>query len=176
MKKIFVLIFVSLVVVCSANAQTQSNNVESPKVKYNLINEYGFYVGGSIGFTGIFVNGIALREADLFGIGIGYQTDTYDQSIPIFFNFRHYFLRNSRVIPLINVGVGTQIQFNEGGFCGPGLYATIAGGLKKGAFSFSGGLFLKTYSDVFCWSPMYTEPVASSAVCAGIEVKVGYTF
>ena len=147
------------------------------KIAYSFINEYGGFLGGQFGFTGVFVNGIRLKSQDMFGIGVGYEIDTYSaQSIPIYFNYRHYFIGKRNFTPLVNIGVGTRISFWDEwyGYCdpwgcygewvprvAPGLYATVAGGFKVKAFSFTSGFFFKSCGNNFF---------------GGFEIKVGLTY
>ena len=83
-------------------------------------------------------------------------------------------------MPFLNVAAGTLFNFwnkdvsyygDNGDYLirydkgnGFGLYATIAGGFKVAAFSFSSGFFLKS------------SPCNSNTLNGGIEVKAGYTF
>jgi hypothetical protein len=169
-------------------SQTISAQTTTPekKISYNMINEYGFFLGGTCGFNGIFVNSIKFnRTNDLLGIGVGYSIDTDNgQGIPLFLNYRHYFDRPRAVKPLINIAAGTTFNFwndyywyddpyyvgNDVIYGEPvkghgfGLYATIASGFKVKAFSFTAGFFLRT-------SPYYYNNFNG-----GIDVKVGYTF
>ena len=186
---IFAILFVALPFLSFGQQETSTkdNNNAEPKISYALINEYGFFVGGSFGFTGIFVNGIRFNKTqDILGIGVGYEADTRSgQSVPLFINFRHYFPGKRLLKPLFNIGIGTRISFwkeyhdyyvqvEENGYvhdvyCSepprqrvtPGLYGTIAAGFKVKAFSFTSGFFLKSWNKEFF---------------GGVEVKVGYTF
>jgi hypothetical protein len=178
----------------SVNAQsTNSNPAPEKKVSYNMINEYGFFLGGVCGVTGTFVNSIKFnRTNDLIGIGVGYSFDSDNgQGIPMFLNYRHYFERPRALKPLINIAAGTTFNFwtrdywtmddiyyddldrddiVDPGYYGSvkgrgfGLYATIASGFKVKAFSFTAGFFLRT------------SPIYNNAFSGGIDVKVGYTF
>ena len=159
-------------------AQQESSPKEEPKeekkISYSFINEYGFYAGGTVGFAGVFVNGIRFNKTqDLIGIGLGYEFDIRaGQSMPIYVNYRHYFSHKKILKPLINVGVGARLIFDDY-YCYdcwsdgpsitvmPGLYATIAGGFKVKAFTFTSGAFLKSVQEDFY---------------AGFEVKAGFTF
>ena len=157
---------------------------QEKKITYNFINEYGFFVGKHVGWTGVFVNGIAIKENDLVGIGVGYglNTGTF-QEVPLYLNYRHYFDRGRKLKPLINIAVGTAFHFWDedvrvpyqaaDGFTyynwetqnkfGVGLYSTIAGGFRVKALSFSGGFFVRTFP-------------RNQSFSGGIEAKVGYTF
>jgi len=176
--------------------QTNENAKTEKPISYSFINEYGFYTGGTIGFTGIFVNGIKFNKTqDVIGLGIGYEIDPgpfnvryaeSNQSVPIFFNYRHYFPGKRKLKPLVNIGVGMRISFwqewfswnepyyNEyGGYWDiyyygdykqrvtPGLYATMAAGFKVKALSFTSGFFMKSWNDKYF---------------GGVEVKIGFTF
>jgi hypothetical protein len=183
MKKIistlFAILFMAAPVLSYGQEETKTNeNTEkNKKISYSFINEYGYYIGGGFGFTGIFVNGIRFNETqDLIGIGLGYEADfRTGQNMPIYVNYRHYF-GMKKLKPLINIGIGTRLTFWEsydwnywvdwGGspklHVTAGLYGTIAAGFKVKAFSFTSGAFIKSFGaeDFF----------------GGIEVKVGYTF
>ena len=195
MKKIFLIIFAILLMampMLSFGQQGTSTKEDTPtekKISYSFINEYGFFAGGTFGFTGIFVNGIRFNKTqDLIGIGIGYEADfRSEQSIPIFFNYRHYFPGKRKLQPLVNIGLGMRISFwKEWGLMydiwydewneiwydnwsyvnpkqrvTPGLYATMAAGFKVKAFTFTSGFFMKS------WNGEYF---------GGVEVKVGFTF
>ena len=159
---------------------TKENTEKEKNISYSFINEYGFFGGGTFGFTSIFVNGIRFNKTqDLIGIGVGYEADfRSEQSLPIFANYRHYFPamgKKKQLQPLVNIGFGVRISFWEewfydswGGWYGyskqrvtPGLYATIASGFKVKAFSFTSGFFMKSWNDEYF---------------GGVEVKVGFTF
>ena len=179
MKKITLIIFAALFMAMPilTYAQQESSPKEEPKaekkISYSFINEYGLFVGGTVGFTGVFVNGIRFNKTqDLLGIGLGYELDSRaGQSMPIYVNYRHYFPSKNMLKPLINVGVGARLTFDNycydcwGGKSGitvmPGMYATIAGGFKVKAFTFTSGAFLKSVQEDFY---------------AGFEIKCGFTF
>jgi hypothetical protein len=194
MKKIFLIIFaiIFLVIPFFSFGQSETDKGENlqseSKIVYSFINEYGFSLGGTFGFTGIFVNGIRFTKTqDLIGIGIGYEWDSQsEQSLPIFINYRHYFPAKRILKPLVNIGAGIRISFwdewiswNEPWFdeygnywhdrwygysesrITPGLYLTMAAGFKVKAFSFTSGFFLKSCEKNFF---------------GGVEAKVGFTF
>lgn len=153
---------------------TNENTEKETIVSYTFINEYGGYLGGNIGFTGVFVNGICFNKTqNLLGIGIGYEVDTQSElNFPIYFNYRHYFHSKRILKPHINVGIGTRMSIWDKYYwydyyseskqqCTFGLYATIAAGFRVKAFSFSSGFFLKSCDGYFF---------------GGIEVKTGFTF
>jgi hypothetical protein len=185
---IFATIFLAIPFLSFGQQETSAkeNNNTDPKISYALINEYGFFLGGTFGFTGVFVNGIRFNKTqDMLGIGIGYEADTRSsQSVPLFVNFRHYFQGKRALKPLFNIGIGARISFwtesigyyvpyEYDGYTyeewyweskqrvTPGLYATIAAGFKVKAFSFTSGFFLKS------WNKEYF---------GGVEVKAGFTF
>ena len=163
------------------------NTKQEKKISYSFINEYGIYYGGprhyydwseAIGFTGIFVHGICFNKTkDLIGIGIGFESDNrHGQWMPLFVNYRHYFSEKKMLKPLINVGFGAKLAFYkfyshwspEFGEYGsmkidvvPGMYATLSGGFKVKAFTFTSGAFVRSGGNDFI---------------AGLEVKVGFTF
>lgn len=176
MKKVVLRIFVlvSVVILCGAG----NLFAQDKKVTYSFINEYGFFVGRHVGWTGVFVNGIAIKQNDLIGVGIGYGLNTATfQEVPIFLNYRHYFDRDRKLKPCINaaVGIGMHIwdsrdymyyndyePYQGDKTFGVGLYATIAGGFRVKALSFTGGFFFRTFP--------------TTGFTGGIEAKVGYTF
>jgi hypothetical protein len=113
-----------------------------------------------------------------------YNTVENAQHIPVFVNFRHYFPGKKAFKPLVNVAIGTRISFwkesywnwcyidepwnHSPYYCGEpkqrvvaGLYATAAAGFKVKTFSFTSGLFVKS------WNAKYF---------GGFEMKVGFTF
>ncbi len=165
----------------SLSAQEQ----QEKKIAYNFINEYGFFVGKNVGWTGVFVNGIAINQNDAVGIGVGYGLNTGAfQEIPLFLNYRHYFERGRKLKPLINIAAGVGFHFwteefsrpiygpnenflyyeyDEENKQGVGMYATIAGGFRVKALSFTGGFFFRTFPN-------------EKGFSGGIEAKVGYTF
>lgn len=178
----------TLVVICfaifcglgSLSAQEQQDK----KITYNFINEYGFFVGRHVGWTGVFINGIAIKGNDAVGLGVGYGLNTATfQEVPLFLNYRHYFDRGKKLKPLINVAAGLAFHFwdedvlvpymNQYGYESTrwetqnkravGLYATIAGGFRVKALSFSGGFFFRTFP-------------GENGFNGGIEAKIGYTF
>jgi hypothetical protein len=129
---IFAIIFLAAPVLCFGQQESKTDGNTPPEkcISYTFINEYGFYGGSSIGFTGIFVNGIKFNKTqDVIGLGIGYEIDSRPsqgnywvsdywnrsvegaQTIPIFVNYRHYFPSNKKLKPLINIGIGMRINF-----------------------------------------------------------------
>lgn len=158
---------------------------QEKKIAYNFINEYGFFIGKRVGWTGVFVNGVSIKENDVIGIGIGYGLNTASfQEVPLFLNYRHYFDRGKKLKPLINVAAGVGFHFwtedvrtpiydldgnvayynfVEEGRNGIGLYGTISGGFRVKALSFTGGFFFRTFPN----DPGFN---------GGIEAKIGYTF
>jgi len=182
MKKIalilFAIIFLATPLLSFGQEETSTNeNTKAEKkVSYAFINEYGTFMGGTIGFTSVFVNGISINKTDVIGIGVGYEADTRsEQSVPIFLNYRHYFPGKRALKPLVNFAIGTRISFWEyypyhywdmpysssKSMVTAGLYATMAAGFKVKAFSFTSGFFMKSWNNEYF---------------GGIEVKVGFTF
>ena len=173
------------VVLCCGFGSLNAQEQQEKKIAYNFINEYGFFVGKNVGWTGVFINGISIKENDAIGIGVGYGLNTATfQEVPIFLNYRHYFDRGRKLKPLINIAAGVGFHFwteefsqpvygPEGNFIyyeygeenkhGIGLYSTIAGGFRVKALSFTGGFFFRTFPNVKGFN-------------GGIEAKVGYTF
>lgn len=175
---------ISVAVLCglgNLSAQEQQNK----KIAYNFINEYGFFLGKNVGWTGVFINSIAFNQNDLIGVGIGYGLNTASyQEVPIFFNYRHYFESGKTLKPLINVAAGIGLHYwneevgepvydqyghinyydyHDVNKHGAGLYATISGGFRVKALSFTGGFFFRTFPK----NPGFN---------GGIEAKIGYTF
>lgn len=184
MKKSFVILALSCIVLIGTALRVSAQTTEK-KLSYNLINEYGTFVGGNgnsegdYGLTGVFINSLQFNKThNLIGIGAGYEISTVaGQCIPLFLNYRHYFDLNKKIMPFLNVAAGTLFNFwnlydYEGPFSGTpyatfygfGLYSTIASGFKAGAFSLSTGFFLKS------------RPSDHNNLYGGIEVKAGYTF
>jgi hypothetical protein len=187
MKKIaiilFAIIFLATPLLSFGQEETPAN--EKKNLSYAFINEYGGFLGGTFGFTGVFINGIAIKKQDIIGLGVGYEVDTESgQSLPFFVNYRHYFPGKRALKPLVNFAVGARICFWDeyigypvyyeyngymyeewyGEFrsrVDPGFYATMAAGFKVKAFSFTSGFFMKS-----CAKHFY----------GGVEVKVGFTF
>lgn len=179
MKKIISIITL-LLVLSSSSLFSQENK---DKITYSFINEYGLFFGGgvnegTIGLTSVFVNGIKCNDINFYGIGIGYESDLFSgQSIPMFFNYRHFFHSDRKLKPLINVALGVRFSywsearivgydyfgypiyenFQQNAF---GFYSTVAAGFNVNAFSFTSGLFLKSVQEHFI---------------AGFEVKAGFT-
>ncbi|MBP5495841.1 MAG: hypothetical protein J6X98_01545 [Bacteroidales bacterium] len=177
-------IAVLCIAVCCGLGSLSAQEQQEKKVAYNFINEYGFFIGKNVGWTGVFVNGIAIKQYDLIGLGVGYGINTGSfQEVPLFLNYRHYFERGRKLKPLINVAAGvgfhfwtdehTEYVYQDGYIVdyqdveesrhGVGLYATIAGGFRVKALSFTGGFFFRTFP---------REPGFNG----GIEAKIGYTF
>ena len=182
MKKItfivIAIVFMAAPVLSYGQQETQTNESTQTekKISYSFINEFGYMIGTTFGFTGIFVNGIQFNKTqDLIGIGVGYEFDFMNgNNIPIYVNYRHYFKAKGRLKPLINVGIGTRLTFEENyygywnsGFSKQidvvaGLYGTVAAGFKFKAFSLTSGAFIRSYG--------------TEEFYGGLEIKVGYTF
>ena len=123
MKKFILIIFAAIlmamptIIFGQQETSTKENTEKEKTISYSFINEYGFYGGGTFGGAGIFVNGIRFNKTqDMIGIGIGYEADfRSSQSIPIFFNYRHYFPGRGKknLQPLVNIGLGMRISFWE---------------------------------------------------------------
>lgn len=173
------------VVLCCGLGSLNAQEQQEKKIAYNFINEYGFFVGKNVGWTGVFVNGITIKQNDAIGIGVGYglNTGTF-QEVPVFLNYRHYFDRGRKLKPLINIAAGvgfhfwteeipypvvdpyghyTYYEYTEESKHGIGLYSTIAGGFRVKALSFTGGFFFRTFPN-------------TKGFGGGIEAKIGYTF
>lgn len=181
LRAIMVLCIAAICGISTLHAQEQ----QEKKIAYNFINEYGFFLGKNVGWTGVFVNSIAFKQNDLLGLGIGYGLNTASfQEVPLYINYRHYFDMGKKLKPLINVAAGVGFHFwteevkvpvqNQYGYTdyydyveesrsGVGLYATLSGGFRVKALSFTGGFFFRTFP---------SQPGFNG----GIEAKVGYTF
>lgn len=143
-------------------------NEKEKKVSYAFIAEHGMYLGFNIAYTDVFVNGICFNKTqNIIGIGVGAEFDVIDRlSIPIYVNYRCYFPSKTNIKPLINIAVGTrltsQYSYSE---CivnrtwKPDFYSTIASGFRIKGFSFTSGLFVKSFKNNFF---------------GGIEIKLGY--
>lgn len=178
------IVLLSIAVLCglgNLSAQEQQDKI----IAYNFINEYGFFIGKNVGWTGVFINSVAFKQNDLLGFGIGYGLNTASfQEIPLFLNYRHYFDMGKKLKPLINVAAGVGLHFwtdeietpvydanghfsyydyTEKNCNGVGLYATLSGGFRVKALSFTGGFFFRTFP-------------SKQGFNGGIEAKVGYTF
>jgi hypothetical protein len=176
------IVLLSIAALCglgNLSAQEQQDK----KITYNFINEYGFFLGKNVGWTGVFINGISIKQNDAIGIGLGYGLNTGSfQEVPIFLNYRHYFDTGKKLKPLVNVAAGiglhfwteeqeipsvingyTYYDFIEENCSGVGLYATLSGGFRVKALSFTGGFFFRTFP-------------SQQGFNGGIEAKIGYTF
>ena len=122
---------------------------QEKKVAYNFINEYGFFVGKNVGMTGVFINGISIKQNNTIGIGVGFHFWTNEYSI----------YDPNELDPWGN----PTYNYYEENKHGIGLYSTIAGGFRVKAFSFTGGFFFRTFPN-------------EEGFNGGIEAKVGYTF
>ena len=155
------------------------NSEKKKKISYAFINEYGSYMGGTVGLSGVFVGGVRFETGDMLGLGLGYETDFISrESVPLYVNYRHVFSSKKSLKPLLNFGIGTRISFWKDyigvpyyGYidiytppkqrCTFGLYGTIASGFKIKIFSFTSGFFLKSWNGEFF---------------GGVEIKAGITF
>ena len=150
---------------------TNSEVVEKDKkVSYVFIVEHGMYLGFNIAYTDVFVNGICFNKTqDIIGIGVGAEFDIMDRlSIPIFANYRYYFQSKTNLKPLINIAIGTRLtswysyeHSHPIRTWKPDFYSTIASGFRVKGFSFTSGLFVKSFKNLFF---------------GGIEIKLGYIF
>jgi len=121
MKKVVSLLVTALLLCATFIASAQDN--QDKKVSYNMINEYGFYLGGgsqcgvqqtNLGFEGLLINSILFnRTQDLLGIGLGYSVDICaGHGVPMFLNYRHYFDRGKNIKPLVNIAAGATFIFS----------------------------------------------------------------
>lgn len=191
----------ALVLFCGTLTLSAQENTEK-KLSYNIINEYGFYLGGSswgnnLGFEGVFINSMLFnRTQDLLGIGLGYSADFFaGHGIPMFLNYRHYFDRGRAVKPLVNIAAGSTFIFGanynldyeyyendepvttvrkKSGF---GLYATVASGFRVKAFTFSAGFYLKSVPSFnYFYMDNYQSTRPANLFNGGVQVKLGFTF
>jgi len=174
MKKLFIIIFIITPTLIFGQEITTigENSGKEKKISYSFINEYGFSIGSFFHsefcaeITGIFVNGIRFNKTqDEIGIGIGYEYyHSAKQFFPFFLNYRHYFPSKKNVKPLVNIGIGARFYvLPPYKYCSTGLYNTIAAGFKVKAFSFTSGIFIKS------WFIDYNYLI-------GGEIKAGFTF
>jgi hypothetical protein len=207
MKKLFIIVFAAFFVAMPllgfGQEETKSNekseNENKCGISYTFINEYGTYMGGNFGFTGIFVNGIRFNKTqDVIGIGVGYEVGSespysnysfsYDtpQSIPLFVNYRHYFHGKRALKPLVNIGIGTRISFWKewsGGYyeeyeIDGYPYPTWMPGnskqqIKPGLYAtIAAGFKVKAFS----FTSGFFMKSCYENYFGGVEVKVGFTF
>jgi len=198
MKKFFLIIFAVILMampMLSFGQQETSTTEDTKKcsnISYSFINEYGFFGGGTFGFTGIFVNGIRFNKTqDLIGIGVGYEADyRSEQSLPIFLNYRHYFPavgKKGKLQPLINVGIGMRLSFwqqwvttwcepiySEWGdfwydYCHGYSVQKVTPGLYA---TIASGFKVKAFS----FTSGFFMKSWNKEYFGGVEVKVGFTF
>ena len=113
-KNILRTVAVVLVALFCGISTLSAQQQQEKKVAYSFINEYGFFLGRHVGWTGVFVNGVAINQNDLIGIGIGYGLNTGShQEMPLYLNYRHYFDRGRTLKPCINVAAGVGLHFWE---------------------------------------------------------------
>jgi hypothetical protein len=183
---------------------TDEKNKNECRVSYALINEYGFSVGSSFGFTGIFVNGIRFNKTqDVIGIGLGYEIDTKPhasykdlqyfqysvsvenaQSIPVFVNYRHYFFGKRALKPLINFAIGTRINFWKEQYYWNYPYYEYVDILpvpqNADRQKIEAGLYATIAAGfkvkAFSFTSGFFLKSWNKEYFGGIEVKVGYTF
>lgn len=163
MKKLVLLsLFVLVLAVSPVFVAAQT---DSQAGRFSVINEYGPFFGkNTVGFTGTFVGGYTFsNQKEMLGLGVGYEVGgDIGQGLPVFLNFRHIFKPDRGFTPIVNVAAGIR-------YCVPnyyhldqsiGYYLTISSGFQAKLFSFSGGLFFKSYGT----NSFYT----------GLEIKCGY--
>ena len=176
-RNLIVFIAIAVMPIFGFGQDKSTNNERTEKEKkiaYAFSYESGFYIGKyfdgdfTMGMTGVFVNGIRFNKTQNgIGIGIGYEWD-YDGGMifPVYFNYRHCFSSKGTMKPLINIGLGSRFYFwkrwgrTE---CESGLYSTIAAGFNVKYFTFTAGIFVKSWE----WVGDYS---------AGVEIKAGFTF
>jgi len=141
------------------------NSQKGKIILYSFITEHGGYIGGDIGYTGVFVNGIRLSKTqDEIGIGVGVEYGIAGPlNIPIYLNYRHYFSSKRNSQPFLNFAAGTRLSllYLEKP-CILGLYSTVTTGFRVKAFSFSSGFYVKSIGFDFFF--------------VGFEIKLGCTF
>jgi hypothetical protein len=146
------------------------NSEKEKKISYSFLTEHGFYYGlypfyGDMGFTSVFVNSIRLNKTqDEIGVGVGFEYSfASGMNIPIYANYRHYFSDKNKLQPFLNLTAGMRLCF--WGFeppIEPGFYSIVSGGFRIKGFSFSSGIYAKSYDNIF--------------FLPGIEIRLGYTF
>ena len=162
MKKLFL---ITLILAFSSSSFLIYAQNDYSKGHFSVINEYGPFFGrGTIGFTGVFIAGYTLpNQKEMFGLGVGYEAgEEIGQGLPLFLNFRHIFYPEKSFTPIVNVAMGLRYsvpnsQERNQNF---GYYVTVSSGFHAKLFSFSGGLFFKSYGI----TGFYT----------GLEIKCGY--
>jgi hypothetical protein len=200
MKKITLIIFAILFMATpmlsygQQEPQTNENAKAEKPISYSFINEYGFYTGGTIGFTGIFVNGIKFNKTqDVIGLGVGYEIDpgpfnanaASSQSIPLFVNYRHYFPGKKNLKPLVNIGIGLRISFwqewiswyerwyDEYGYWYDMWYGHSEQRVTLGLYAtMAAGFKVKAFS----FTSGFFMKSWNDKYFGGVEVKVGFTF
>ncbi|MCL1850574.1 MAG: hypothetical protein FWF70_04105 [Bacteroidetes bacterium] len=201
---IFAILFLAIPFLSFGQKETSTDEKTKTECKfsYALINEYGFFAGGSVGFTGIFVNGIRFNKTqDVIGLGVGYEVDTKPssssyyrdfesksvenaQSIPIFVNYRHYFPGKRALKPLVNFAIGTRINFWKEYYyyyepwweypdLYPRQYTKESQEVNAGLYgTIAAGFKVKAFS----FTSGFFLKSWNKEYFGGVEVKVGYTF
>ena len=198
-KNVFITTLLAVLLLASQSVFVQAaGQTPQPEKRfsYNMINEYGFFLGGNIGFNGIFVNSLKFnRTNDLLGIGVGYSIERWEdfddditssQGIPMFFNFRHYFDRGRKLQPLINIAAGTTFYFwkdynwHDIYYDDDEIYEKVVADVQRchgfGLYTtIASGFRVKALSFTAGFF-LHTNPANHNSFGAGIDVKVGYTF
>lgn len=149
--------------------------------RYRFFYEYGTFIGstydsGDLGFSCVLVNGLQIKNAHFFGLGLGYENGffTIGRGIPMFLDYRHIFDRGHPVKMFINTAMGMRVAFwdqnryyfygydsEQVSDTGLGSHLSLGAGLIYHAFSFSSSFFHRTRPGDYL---------------IGFELKVGYTF
>jgi hypothetical protein len=160
-------------------------------IKYANITEFGFFATSpkSIYAEGTTVHGISLNKKHVIGLGIGiggggYFTNNNDFAtayMPMFINYRCYFLPDRKFSPHINVAAGGLFTTE-----GEGIYSALTAGFKSGKFTFSSGFsFLGIYEKIatyhypeypYNYYGGYTTYDYKWYFPMGITMKAGFTF
>jgi hypothetical protein len=161
-KSLLLSLFILVMAVSPVIVAAQTDNQTG---RFSVINEYGPFFGqNTVGFTGTFVAGYTFpNQKEMLGLGVGYEVGgEIGQGLPVFFNFRHIFKPNRSFSPIVNVAAGIRYCVRHYYVLDQnvGYYLTISSGFQAKLFSFSGGLFFKSYGT----SSFYT----------GLEIKCGY--
>jgi len=183
--------FILLFALLSSVALFAQEEEKSTAIKYANITEFGFFATSpkSVYAEGTTVHGISINKQHIIGLGTGiggggYFSNSINVStayMPIFFNYRCYFLPDRKLSPHINVAAGGLFTTH-----GEGFYSSVTAGFKSGKFSFSSGFSLlgineprNYYYDYYDDYNVYYYGVYQKKEWyfpIGITIKVGFTF
>ena len=171
-----------LTVMLSSVSLFAQEEEKSSNIKYANITEFGFFATSpkSVYAEGTTVHGISIHKQHIIGLGTGIGGGGYFSSknistayMPIFVNYRCYFLPDRKLSPHVNVALGGLFTTN-----GEGFYSSLTAGFKSGKFSFSSGFsFLGIYEERYEWNYYgYQEIKNGWYFPMGITIKLGFTF